>query len=774
MNHPSRKLLLAAVGLLTVANVATAGPVAEPVNRGSVMRVRSVEDGTAFVIMTEGRLLYLLTAGHVVSSRTPGPAPPCEVDFVTNGHTIPCKVVDAWSKERDGLDLAVLEADAANVPGALASSRLGDSGKLPDAGVAVYTYGFPRGGGLRRISGKTTGASGPRLALSGIVPEAGQSGSPIFDAADGSVIGMITERARGTEEQSAIEIDMIRFFLVRDRLFRSFFNAVQPPASAVGPLVASDLGPTLTSMFSAAVSPERWYERSKHYARTDYELPRLPELKSWLGIKRVYSSSQSERIGAFGRGWGTALDYRVDTEKSNFCKLYLWNPQGIRVALDTVADCADAKRGLTSEVSDPAILDLSVGEMLSKSDLADRVLPGGPSYVGADYSVARARFVPNGIELDIGTLRYIFNSRGRLRQLSSGGRNLDLEYDAKDRISAVRDGQMSEQFDYTGRGRVSHVRFSDGSEYDYDYDAHDNLHKVSTAGHVQFAYGYDAANRLNIVQCGENPKDVTQISYNDQGRREMAKRHGKEYRWKFIDDQNGTPSVEQKFLAGGKVETRNYTFDADERRLDLQIDGDKRQYFLTQCLCLPLKVVTSAGVYEYKYDVFGRLTDSKTPVGEMRRGYDNKANKINSLDRFTDGKWKNIARATYDDNGNLVKVEGAQVTLVLTYRRAGQISSIKNAADGQTVELEYNAGGKPSRITLLGTGSINVTYKPDMSIEKVDSVGGPDATIKISGLFSRLLDAISPFSDLDMPDTEFDLLTAEPDGCRACSNGAQL
>src|ERR1017187_8825197 len=105
------------------------------------------------------------------------------------------------------------------------------------------------GGALRRRDGITSGTDGPQILLNGINPEPGDSGSPVFNAEDGSVIGIITDRFRDQTQQRANEIDQIKLYLRREFFFRTLVQLTRPPAGATGPLVASDLGPSLTSIF---------------------------------------------------------------------------------------------------------------------------------------------------------------------------------------------------------------------------------------------------------------------------------------------------------------------------------------------------------------------------------------------------------------------------------------------------------------------------------------------------------------------------------------------
>ena len=746
----------------------------EQMTRHSVLRVRSAESGTGFVIFTEGRRLYLLTAGHVVAARDAGPQP-CSVDFGTQERVMPCRILLAFRPE-DGVDLAVLEADASEVSGAFAAVRLGTSQALPNRGTMIYTYGYPAGGALRREDGMISGSAGANLALSGVKPQPGQSGSPVFDAANNSVVGMLSARARAGEEQLAIEVDLIKFFLARTTQFRSFVENVRAPANAVGPLVASDLGPSLTTMFSTAASPERWYERSKRYARFDLDLPLLNSLRTWLGVKRIYVSSRSDKQGSFGYGWSTTADYQIDLEASTLCQLIVWNPQGLRLALDSVVSCSEVKSGLRAQIARPELLDASLKVLLQIPDVADRVLPdSGPSYVGGDFDVVRAKFIASGVEFGVGPTKYAFNGRGQLRSIYASGHALTIDYDPRNRVSVIRDGEQGQQYHYDAAGRVGKVTFTDGTQYDYRYDGAGNLIAVDRLGKPLYEYGYGANHLMASFQT--DPKvPPTQIRYQaETGFRNSIKRGTKEYRWEFGGDAtNGLPKIIQRIVDGENVETRNYAFDYQARRLNLEIDGATTSYTLTQCLCLPLKVEDTDGVTAYDYDTFGRIVGERGPQGERRQSYDNVVNKINKVERKENNEWKALALATYDEVGNLVEAKGRGQDVSISYSRSGQIIAMNDRVSGKRVEVRWDeAVGKPSLIS-LGSASIKISYEPNGEIRKIDSDGEAMVASQIAVMFNNLLDAVAPFEGAAQPKKDYDLLTSEPGGCSECSASLQF
>jgi hypothetical protein len=61
------------------------------------------------------------------------------------------------------------------------------------------------------------------------------------------------------------------------------------------------------------------------------------------------------------------------------------------------------------------------------------------------------------------------------------------------------------------------------------------------------------------------------------------------------------------------------------------------------------------------------------------------------------------------------------------------------------VKIRYEAKfGKPSIVTRPGLGTINVTYKADGEIAKVDSKEGANVAVQVASIFNNLLDIIAP------------------------------
>lgn len=61
------------------------------------------------------------------------------------------------------------------------------------------------------------------------------------------------------------------------------------------------------------------------------------------------------------------------------------------------------------------------------------------------------------------------------------------------------------------------------------------------------------------------------------------------------------------------------------------------------------------------------------------------------------------------------------------------------------VKIKYEAKfGKPSFVTRPGLGTIQVLYRPDGEIAKVESKEGSTVAVQVASIFNNLLDIIAP------------------------------
>ena len=97
----------------------------------------------------------------------------------------------------------------------------------------------------------------------------------------------------------------------------------------------------------------------------------------------------------------------------------------------------------------------------------------------------------------------------------------------------------------------------------------------------------------------------------------------------------------------------------------------------------------------------------------------------------------------YDERGNIIYgKKNEDPPVYFTYNKLDQILTMKNGET--TMNMEYNAIGKPTKIAIKDVGEINVTYDNNGEIERVDSSDGAKMTLLVTQSFQNLLQIVKP------------------------------
>jgi len=176
---------------------------------------------------------------------------------------------------------------------------------------------------------------------------------------------------------------------------------------------------------------------------------------------------------------------------------------------------------------------------------------------------------------------------------------------------------------------------------------------------------------------------------------------------KAISVTNGNASTKMSYYESGEIKTKTEPF--------------KTSTFYYQNTCKKVSKVVS------KYYRLDRKTASRAPKSKklfktVNTDFSYKAPKCNLY-------------SAINSTGQKIK---------LKYDKNGRIASIVDQAK-KVVNIKYDTKiGKPKLITRPGIGSIRVSYNPGGQIKKVDSKEGPIVASQVAGIFSNLLEVISP------------------------------
>ena len=181
----------------------------------------------------------------------------------------------------------------------------------------------------------------------------------------------------------------------------------------------------------------------------------------------------------------------------------------------------------------------------------------------------------------------------------------------------------------------------------------------------------------------------------------------------------------------------------------------------------PVSVLRDGVKTEYAYFENGLVKSKKEPGHLVAFEYKNTCNKVSQvtmqhLEAASDAKGerkptqaaskaeKNVRTVKtsfqYDPGRcNLLGAANTEgQTVKLQYDKQGRISQIEDQSK-KLVKIKYESKfGKPSIVTRPGLGTIQVTYKGDGEIQKVESKEGPNVAVQVASIFNNLLDIISP------------------------------
>jgi len=258
------------------------------------------------------------------------------------------------------------------------------------------------------------------------------------------------------------------------------------------------------------------------------------------------------------------------------------------------------------------------------------------------------------------TIRYTYNERGQLvSAFDSRTGTIQMAYDSRGKLRRIQypNGAWIE-YEYSDYGRRTLMRFHDGQERRYFYDALQRLSRVEDGQRrLIVAYEYGSSCRISRILYGNGTS--TNFAYN-------------------ID---GIPvRVEHRDAAGNLIDFCEYTYDLVGR---------------------PIAMRTPTGVHEYVYDAAGQVIGFRRPGTNIVYNYDPSGNRTsvrvngvtvpytaNALDQYTR---VGDATYTYDADGNLRRVVSAQGVYTLEYDSLGQLYRV-TTPDG-IYEYDYDALG---------------------------------------------------------------------------------
>jgi RHS repeat-associated protein len=502
-----------------------------------------------------------------------------------------------------------------------------------------------------------------------------------------------------------------------------------------------------------------------YLAVTDVSLPGVgPD----VAITRNYSSAISDREGAFGYGWASALDMRVEIIDTG-------GPGAIRPLTVAVVQ----ENGSTVLFTDDGFGTYQPPNPRARASL---------SWTGSEW-----KFVRRSKET------FYFDAVGRMSAVADLNQNeVVAEYDEADAIDGLfASGDRAVTLTWAD-GHVVQAEDSAGRSVDYEYDSGGNLIEVAGVDGAVVAYGYDLDHRITTVT---KPGGATTTNVYDSSQRVTSQTDplGRTTTFAYgVDSTTVTrPSgaiVRDRYFRGQLVTqtigadspaaaTTYYTYDdsANLRRVQDplghtvtysydshgnqtgEVDGTRATSRVFNSSGNPTYITDPMGLVTHLiYDAHENLTQVTNPGGAVQSWTYNSDGTISTS---TDGEG-NASSYSYDDAGRRIETtDPLGHTSTVSYDSAGHITSTTDGEGNVTVFTVDDAGraltstdAEGNATTYVYDGRGNLLMATDALSRSVAS------TYDLADQLTSVTDALGKVTSYAYTPDGLPLTTTDPNG----------
>ena len=473
-----------------------------------------------------------------------------------------------------------------------------------------------------------------------------------------------------------------------------------------------------------------------------------------LEIRRTYNSLSTE-VGWFGYGWGSLFESRltvlpdgsavvreVGVGKRSFYRSK--NESAIKTGVQRIVDVATQKDQLTPAAAEQLAAQLLRDEELRvkkvihygiQTELAlgvalddacgtatlTRVAQGyrrlhckgvGASQSATDTFDMQGRLVKHALDDGYAvTIRYTEGGTAEIRDTL--GQTITLSWTPEGRVASAKTSSGQAQYTYEGQNLVR-SESHEGNAYRYSYDKQHNLTRIDYTDTSSMVITYSAT----LNGAAESVTD----------------RNGEQHTYAYRSDP-ANPNrywTNHTFRApGGQPISREYEFEHQTSPTGV-----------TQLTRTAMTEGTRS--QENKYDNQGRVVGKTDASGKpIEYVYHPRSGKLILVFTSTLN-----SEFHYDGKGELVRAENSEGQVIhIDYANSAHIQRVVqiNRAERTRRELlfKYNPAGRPTEITLVGAGKVNVEYDDKGEISKVNSAQGPKMALQITQIFQAVLSAVS-------------------------------
>lgn len=358
---------------------------------------------------------------------------------------------------------------------------------------------------------------------------------------------------------------------------------------------------------------------------------------------------------------------------------------------------------------------------------------------------------------DDGRLAFMYDKNGNYLKLSwntdslrditdNSGRKLNFAFNQNKRVREIT-GPNSIKVEYKYKGEdLTGVTNMWANAYTYDYDETHNLTRIGFPDKTFKALTY---NQKNDWVTSFTDRALNNVTCTEAYKYEVDKADPKNHYWSVATKKCGNEiknDARFEFWYKNRPDGTKFLSRVLTRSLTDSLDVTYHPEFGR-----PLTVKKNNVTTSFDYYANGLIREKSTSATRLMFEYKNGFNKVSKVQtEFFDTKTGKVVRKRdtnfeYDGKANLIYAKNTDGQFVkLAYDTKGRISTIEDQAK-KIVQIKFDERtGKPASITRPKVGTINVLYKSNGDINKVESSDGPTVAVQIASTFNNLLDIISP------------------------------
>lgn len=333
--------------------------------------------------------------------------------------------------------------------------------------------------------------------------------------------------------------------------------------------------------------------------------------------------------------------------------------------------------------------------------------------------------------------------KSRVRDVEdNNGRKLSFRFTPGGKVLKITGpNNLSVDYKYSGLDDLASVRNSWGNTYSYDYDDAHNMVKAIYPDKTFIALSYDKKNDW-VMSFSDREKCLENYKYESNPKNPLM------HYWSTVRKTCGkevTNESRHEFWYAKRNDGETFL-----QKVQSTVNGSVTEVVYHSTFGKPVSLRRNQETYDYDYYPNGQVKTKTTRLGTMAYKYDSSSRKVSEVTSETkNAEGKVIATRKsefkYDNKGNLTFARNSDGVLVnMTYDTRGRIATITDQAK-KVVQIKYEERfGKPSIVTRPGLGTIQVSYKANGDIDKVNSPEGPTVAMQVASTFNNLLDVIAP------------------------------